>query len=205
MPLRPILLNETDAIANHIATLSVSGAWRYDGGALGWNGTIITGIDSQAITGLQGIYIADFSLASTYEIRIIDTNGSETKISPFRVNPGIPSSTIEPASFHAKIYCNGSGSGSTLCPDTTPTLTDNNVSATLIAQLPSIPVVANGTDTYTLTLKVRDTYGNRVENGTMRLKYRTTVKNIQTDPLGGIDNINYGPSFDGDAFLSPEL
>jgi hypothetical protein len=47
-------------------------------------------------------------------------------------------------------------------------------------------VIADGADAYTLTLKARDRYGNRVESGNIRIQYTTTVKNIQTE-----DNINY--------------
>jgi hypothetical protein len=41
-------------------------------------------------------------------------------------------------------------------------------------------VIANGTDNYSLTMKTRDGYGNRISTGSIAIKYITTVKNIQT-------------------------
>lgn len=51
-------------------------------------------------------------------------------------------------------------------------------------------------------MRVRDGYGNRVESGSIKIKYLTTVKNIQTDIS---ENINYISLGDGDAFISSDL
>jgi hypothetical protein len=181
LPLRPVTLNESTLVANHSATLSVSGAWMYDAGTLGWNGSVNTSLDPQNIVGTNGIYNnVDLSLASdTYTITIEDSNGSITTLSAFIVTANLPNTTLE-SGHYADIYCGANPTDTINCPDGAPR------SATTLTQLPVWPVIADGADAYTLTLKARDRYGNRVKSGNIRIQYTTTVKNIQTE-----DNINY--------------
>jgi hypothetical protein len=40
-------------------------------------------------------------------------------------------------------------------------------------------------------MKVRDTYGNSVETGSIKLKYITTAKAVQIDPFAATGNTNY--------------
>ncbi len=180
LPLRPVTLNESTLIANHIATLSVSGAWMYDAGALGWQGSASIGLDAQSITGMNGIYnTVDLSLANTYTIMIRDTNDSRTEISGFIVSSSTPVTSLESGTYHAIDFCTNYPTDLS-CPD------GATRRATTLSQPPVSPVIADGSDIYTLTLGARDKYGNRVTSGTLDIKYDTTVKNIQTE-----DNFNY--------------
>ncbi len=207
LPLKPVLLNGSNIIANHSTSLSVSGAWIYGGGTEIWNMTMtpLWTLDIRSIVGANGSFPVDISLATLYEVKITDTNGSETVVF-LTVNPGSPTTSLEGSSFYAKVFCNTVGSGTTNCPDTTASITDDNRYASSLTQLPPTwSIVANGTDVYQLTMKARDTYGNKIETGSLKVKYITTVKRVQVDPLSGTGNINYGPSIDGDAFVSSDL
>jgi hypothetical protein len=200
LPLIPVELDQTSLVAHHAATLTTKNAWIYDGGNTGWVGWIVAGIDSQSIAGNKWTYIVDLSLAGIYTITIRDTNDSKTKISGFVVNPDILTTTTTTAlSYHAAIFCTSNPMDSINCPDGA---TRNTTSLT---QLPITTVVANGSDAYTLILRARDQYGNRVDSGVMQITYTTTVKNVQTNPLNGTDNPNYWPSNDGDAFISDKV
>jgi hypothetical protein len=41
------------------------------------------------------------------------------------------------------------------------------------------PQIADGVDAYNMTLKIRDTYGNRVTSGTVEVSYTGTVSEVQ--------------------------
>ncbi len=179
LPLRPVILNESTLVANHIATLSVSGAWIYDAGILGWQGSANIGLDTQSITGTNGVYTVDFSLSNTYTVTIRDTNDSKTEISGFFISPSIPITSLESGTYHAIDFCTNYPTDLS-CPD------GATRTATILVQSPVWSVIADGSDIYTFILKSRDKYGNRVISGTIAVSYDTTVKNIQTE-----DNFNY--------------
>lgn len=114
----------------------------------------------------------------------------------FVVNPDTLTTTLTAvASYHAATFCSAATLPDLNCPD------DATRSATTLVQVLPAGAVANGTDIYTLTLGARDQYGNRIKSGNIKIKYQTTVKNIQTDIT---ENINYS-SIDGDAFISSAL
>lgn len=207
LPLRPVIINESSIIANKNTIILVSWAQMYEGGTFPWNIDIfpIGTFDNRLISWTNGVFSIDLSLAVQYTIRVTDTNNSTTT-DTITVYPGSPSTTLDGGPFYAKTFCNAVGSGTTNCPDTTSSLTDDNRTATVLEQAPPVwSLVANSTDTYHHTMKTRDTYGNRVETGSIKIKYITTVKNVQVDPLSLTGNPNYGPSLDGDAFISSEL
>lgn len=196
LPLLPVTLKESNIIANHNSQLSVSDAWLYEGGIMPWNLRInpISSLDIRNITGTSGVFPVDLSLTSTYEIEISDTNGSKTTFN-IPVSYGTLSASLETWAFYANNFCLN-------YPIDTRCIDGTSRSATTITQAPGWPLLANGIDSYSFTVKPRDTYGNRIENGNMKIKYITTVKNVQTSIF---DNINYWPSLDGDAFISAIL
>ncbi|MBX9809184.1 hypothetical protein K2X92_02220 [Candidatus Gracilibacteria bacterium] len=197
LPLRPVIINESNLKAIHNATLSVSGAWKYDGGIIPWELSLIPIGTAHAhnTSGTNGQFSnTDISLATTYDAKITDSNGSETLFN-ILVEPNTLS-TIYKAGYYSEDFCKNN-SPYAKCPD------GNTPGATILVQVPPAgSIIANATDTYDFTLKSRDAYGNRIETGTMTVKYLTTVKNIQSDI---IDNIHYGPSTVGDAFISTEI
>lgn len=147
---------------------------------------------SQSYAGIDGIFSVDVSLASIYDIIITDTNGSTTT-STITVSHSTPTTSLVAGNHFSGIFCAALPSDSR-CPDGA-----SKTATTLTQAPPTGPVFANGTDTYTITHKIRDGYGNRVSSGDLKLRYTTTVKNAQV-----LDNLNY-ISFDGDAFISTEL
>ncbi len=193
LPLLPVQINESNIIANHNSQLTISGAWIYDAGMIPWNLRInpISSLDIRNIAGPGGIFLVDLSLVSTYDIEITDSNGSITTFS-IPIKYGILSTSLTPWVYYANNFCSS-------FPLDTRCVDGPIRSATTITQAPGGPLLGNGTDAYIFTIKPRDTYGNRVTNGNMIIKYITTIKNIQTSIL---DNINYWPSIDGDAFIS---
>ncbi len=207
LPLRPVRIMGTSIIANHNATLTVSGAWMDSGGNAIWNMSIMPlgTLDIRHVAGTNGIFAVDLSLAAPYEVRVTDTNGSET-VFFLTVSSWLPTLSLDTSSFYAKTFCNTAGSWTLLCPDTTASLTDDNRSASSLLQFPPMgTIIANGSDAYQYTMKARDTYGNKIETGSLKVRYNTTIKRVQVDPLSGTGNLNYGPSIDGDAFISSDL
>ena len=197
LPLRPVTINESDIVANHAMNITVSGASIYGGGNGAWNMELspMSSANTRISAWNYGIFSVDLSLATTYSIIITDTNGSTTKFS-LLVTPCIPTTTRIPGKY-ADTFCAANASDSARCPDGA-----SRISSSLDKSIVGLSVIANASDTYTLTMKTRDTYGNRVSTGDIAISYTTTVKNIQSDIS---ENPNYGPSIDGDAFFSAEL
>ncbi len=117
-------------------------------------------------------------MASAYNVSIYDKNGSMTSFL-YTVIATTPSSSITPGTLH-EFFCSNHSSDSR-CPD------GATLSPMTLSKLPSAtPVIANGTDTYDFTLKIRDTYGNKVDSGSVFIEYTSSVKNIQ------VPNAEYG-------------
>ena len=119
----------------------------------------------------------DFSHASLYTVNITDPNGSVTNFSDFRVLPDVPHSTLD-ANIGSSVRKDFCTTTPILCPDgeilTAMTLTKTPLSPT--------QVVANGTDKYDFTLKIRDRYGNATNGGSVKIEYTDTVDTIQETP-----------------------
>jgi hypothetical protein len=141
------------------------------------------------------VFSVDLSLAGGYLIKITDSNGSETINISLSSISGVPSTTLVSGSFYASAFCSTNITNPN-CPDGS-----TRSATTLTQEPPTGTMVADGVSKYTFTLKPRDQYGNRVTSGSMKIKYITSVKNIQSDIA---DNMNYA-SIDGDAFISTEL
>jgi hypothetical protein len=210
LPLRPVIINESNIITDNTSTISVAWAWMYEGVIFpSWNLNIMMSWEpasSRDIWWTNGIFSVDLSLATQYTITITDSNNSKTT-DTITVRPGSPSTTLDGGLYYAKDYCNTIGSGTLNCPDTTTLLGDDNRTATVLEQEPPVwPIVANGIHIYQHTMKVRDTYGNRIETGSIKIKYTTTVKHIQTDISENMSLYTLPSNmWDGDAFISSEL
>lgn len=111
------------------------------------------------------------------------------------MSPGVPTTTLDTTTtpLLIKEYCDSNGGDSTLCPDGSERRAASfSVSPSNGKEHP----LANGVDTYTNTIKLRDQYGNRVSGGSLKMDYTATVKNVQTDIT---ENINYLSAYEGDA------
>lgn len=130
------------------------------------------------------MFSVDTSIASFYEIIITDPNSSTTT-SIINVSNNVPTTSLIAGSHFLDDFCTKISLPDNRCPD------GATKSATTLMQSPPGSIFANGTDTYTITHKIRDGYGNRVSSGDLKLKYTTTVKNVQVDPLITSGNMNY--------------
>jgi hypothetical protein len=196
LPLRPIELIVSSITASQNATLTVSWAWMHDGGGQGWKGNILLSLttSNRSIYGTAGKYTIDLSLAGTYEITIIDSNGSTTTWIPLVINPDTVSTTLV-TNTYASTYC-GSDNDIANCPDWA-----TRSATTLTQEPPTGTMVADGVSKYSFTLKPRDQYGNRVTSGSMKIKYMTTVKNIQSIGNNYFDSLNTIDTYGGSAVI----
>jgi hypothetical protein len=201
LPLRPVELTISEVTVSQNAILTVSWAWMHDGGNQWWKWNIIlqgTTI-SREISGIHGVYNIDLSLAGTYEVTIIDSNGSKTEWIILIANSGVASTTLNSGNY-ATTYC-GSNTDISHCPDWF-----SRSATTLTQEPPTGTMVADGVSQYTFILKPRDQYGNRVTSGSMRIKYATTVKNIQTTIDENLPMFTLVSNhWNGDAFISNYL
>ncbi len=152
LPLKPTLLTSTDYSSNHNATLTVSGASLYDAGTSSWNILINpTGtVDFRNISGSVGVFSVDISLASSYDIIITDTNGSQTTTT-LNVVPNTIDSNLYSGTSYIADFCNANSSD-VRCPD------GASLIATVLDQVPPTGIFANKIDSYSLTFRPRDTY-----------------------------------------------
>jgi uncharacterized membrane protein len=115
-------------------------------------------------------------MASAYNVSIYDKNGSMTSFL-YTVTAATPSSSITPGTLHETYCSTNSASDTTRCPD------GAILSPMTLSKVPSAgTIVANGTDTYDFTLKIRDTYGNATLGGNVIIQYTDRVNNLQVDP-----------------------
>lgn len=201
LPLKGVTINETSFVANDNSIMSVSGAWLYEwsGAANSWDFYYkqIIG-SSRQVSGVHWVSSPiDFSLASEYVVEITDPSGNITKISGINVSPW-EASLIYVAGIYAEAFCT-TNPGYSDCPEDTPR------KATHLDKQPSAgSIIANWTDNYNFTVKIRDKYGNRTGSGnTIDIHYDTTVKYIQT-----VNNYYYGTlptTMDGEAFMTDNL
>lgn len=173
----PAKLDQTTITADHIATLSITNSWIYGGGLGSWQlrkqVLCVASTATNAVSSSAGIFPSmDLSLATIYQVRIIDTNYSVTNML-ITVLPSALSNVIETAPYAADPFC-VSNAPNTACPDGTIRLPST------LVQVPIAGALANGTDNYLMTMMARDRYGNRITTGTMDIKYTTPIKNIQT-------------------------
>lgn len=115
---------------------------------------------------------ADLSHASFYQISIEDPDGGMTLFDSFRVKNTTPSTSLDTdiSTTVRQSFCT---SHPALCID----------GATLRASTLSKsadPVVANGVDAYDFSLKLRDRYGNQIQDGKVSVSYTDTIRDIQT-------------------------
>lgn len=193
LPLKWVTINETSFVANDNSIMSVSGAWLYE-----WTGA---GNDwefyyQQIVGGPRvdpGVHwvsnTIDFSLASEYVVEITDPSGNITKISGINIIPG-DISTNYIWWLYAESFCLGQPAAGD-CPDG-----DRSIVRTATTLETIIPwsIVGDGVNSYTVTPKARDKYGNKVTVGDFNIIYSTTVNNIQTN-----DNTNYSMPLCSDA------
>lgn len=101
--------------------LSAKDAWIYDAGATPiWDISImpLSGFFAPSTSHNDGSFSIDFSLATSYAIKITDTNGSETTISPFVVNPDVVITTPTTApGYYADTFCSTATLPDLSCPD----------------------------------------------------------------------------------------
>jgi hypothetical protein len=198
LPLKPVEINESTLVANHNSTISVKNVEWHESTLLPWDISItpMWTTQSQTQTDIHGVFSVDISIASSYEIIITDPNRSTTT-STINVSNNVPTTTLIASSHFLDDFCTKISLPDHRCPDGATKI------ATTLTQLPpSGSIFANGTDTYTITHKIRDGYGNRVSSGDLKLRYTTTVKNAQIP-----DHISYDDpgNIDGNAFISTEL
>ena len=113
----------------------------------------------------------DLSMAGNYTAIISDSNASETRFD-YKALPGVPA-PLDTNNYYHKTYCSDptySGNPQ-YCPDGA-TLTGMSLSRATSS--PSM--IANGMDTYTLTLRVRDTYGNMIDTGSISIEYKSETR-----------------------------
>jgi hypothetical protein len=175
LPLLPALFTEgTGSIADHTTPLTIS--WwvdRYGYGAWQIFFDEVTTLESVGydLSTLGGV---DLSLASLYSVRVIDPQGSETEFD-YRVIAWLPSSILSLGSYRHITFCSTYPTSS-LCPD------GASLSATSL-WVTSGPQVADGSAKYDFILKLRDTYGNAIENWSIHIEYRDNIRTIQADPV----------------------
>lgn len=126
--------------------------------------------------GVSVAYVAptpvDLSHASFYQLRIEDPDGGMTIFDGFRVKNTTPSTSLD-ADISTTIRQSFCTSHPAFCID------GATLSASILSQS-SGPVVANGVDTYDFSLKLRDRYGNQVQDGQVSVTYADRVRDIQT-------------------------
>ena len=171
LPLLPIVFRGGNTTqANHTSMLTLSWlslhsglwAWSIHMKPIGW-------LDQSYTTAPY-----DLSHASIYRVEITDPDGGMTLIDDFEVVAGIPSPTLDPA-IASTVRYDFCTSYAWLCVDGA-TLTPMTLEKTPSAAT----VVANGVDTYSFVLKLRDRYGNAITKGQVRVDYRDAVREIQT-------------------------
>jgi len=110
----------------------------------------------------------DISMSDIYRFTLTDPHGSITQYAWVQVMPWAPSMSINPTSdILAKRFCVDNTTASR-CPIQATQYTIDGTSIT-----------ADGSDAYTVTLRPRDTYGNRVNTGTLSIAYTGTIRTIQ--------------------------
>ena len=177
-----------DTIANHMQSLSISGGISRYGG---WTSSWLITLTPQWQPGYSRSYplasfsALDLSLAVDYDAEIRDSQGSTTTF-VYRVIPWTPSTSLESSPFLKKVFCTANPT-SLFCPDGAA---QSPMILTKTSSAPSI--IANGSDTYTLILKIRDRYGNATSGGSVRIEYTDRVWEIQESSWLG-PYISYGP------------
>lgn len=159
--------------ANHNISMSIQNPERYI--VKTWNFKIIPSMNplyTRTVSG-GGDWIftpVDLSLADTYTIEITDPDGWTTKYSGIVVAPAQASQTLDSTAWlFVKDFCDDNP---WQCPDGWARI------ATVLSS-DSSPKVADWSDAYNFTLKLRDTYGNRITTGTVEVSYTGTVSAVQ--------------------------
>ena len=171
LPLRPAAFTTGNSIlANHQASLSVSGTILY-GGTNPWE------LYFQPISWSDTPYLLgdmiDFSHASIYRAEIRDPDGWHTIIDDFRVLANLPSSTLSPglAGSIRESFCT-----------TIPAwCIDGAALSPMTLSITGGPRVANGVDSYAGQMKLRDRYGNQVQSWDVSITYNDKIRDIQTN------------------------
>jgi hypothetical protein len=173
LPLRPAEFNEdiSNLVASDTLTLSISWAAKY--GNSGWeiNYSPKLATEPRNIPGNSaGVFSGDFTFADEYTITITDPSESTTQLDAI-VLPNTLSTTLDTTGTNfIHTFCS---LHSTYCPDW------SSLSATTITNSWT-NIVADGASHYNITIKPRDTYGNRVNIGTIdTISYTGTVSSVQ--------------------------
>ncbi len=117
--------------------------------------------------------VVDFSLATRYEMTIIDPSGSKTIFYNIFVIPGDISSTLvsNTDSTLIKNFCSQNPLPS-MCDGIFPL-----TATTLEKQRENL--VAGTNEFYRFTFKPRDQYGNRINMGSVKISYQTKTASVR--------------------------
>jgi hypothetical protein len=141
-------------------------------------------------------FIVDFSLATHYDMTIVDPSGSETLFSDIVVIPGNISSTLEAPGSTTLIekFCS---------QDPLPNMCEGiyPLTATTL-QKQGEDLIAGSNEFYRFSFKLRDKYGNRINVGSVKVSYQTKTQSTQF-LAGDISNHSaFISSFAGDAVIA---
>ncbi len=193
LPLKPAQLHQdvSKLAANTNLPLSISWSWGYAG--ILWELEYTPKINPfpQVLIGSStGQFIADISYAEDYSVTITDPDGWTTVLDAI-IHPGeVDIGGFDSSNNYIHQFCLAFPGS---CPDgntpieTTKIQTGNNI-------------VADGNDSYQVTLKPRDRFGNRVLTGSVVIRYDTTVTSVQI-PSDTIGPAWWTASFVGDAVI----
>ncbi len=173
LPLRKSEFNEdiSSLVASPNISLSVSWATKY--GNNSWWITYSPKLATESVVkswDLNWVFSWDFTFAGGYTITITDPSGSTTSHDAV-VLPNILSTTFDTSPNFIHTFCSAAKHPNK-CPD------GSDLSATTIVNSGS-NIVADGVSYYDVTIKPRDTYGNRVNTGGISISYTGTVSSVQ--------------------------
>ncbi len=117
-----------------------------------------------------GQFTVDLSFADEYTWEIKDPQGSKTLFSSVEVGPSILSQSLDPVPslFIQKI-----------CDIPSPKCPDGKILSASKLEKSGTNKVADGASYYDFIMKPRDTYGNRVNTGSIDISYTGTVSAVQ--------------------------
>jgi hypothetical protein len=185
----------TSTGANSSIFIDIRDKEKYEGNV--WNSWKIQYSPSLYIYPQNSIdFIVDFSLATHYDMAIIDPSGSKTTFSDIVVIPGGISSTLISNTNTILIhnFCSQNPLPS-LCDGIFP------LTATTLEKQ-GTDLIAGTSDFYQFTFKLRDKYGNRINTGSVKISYQTKTQSARFLSGDMSSYPDFMGSFPGDAIIT---
>lgn len=174
LPLLPATFREwTWSIAHHSTPLSISWAELFGNGPWTIGFTPLTTADRRDTSPTSNFNI-DLSLASSYDVEVTDPQWSKTQF-VYTVKPAPPSFILSPWVNYRSDFCTRFPLHG-YCQD-------------WATQEPSQfqglwgSKVANGSDAYSVSLNLRDAYGNEVKEGDISIVYKDAIRTFQANQI----------------------